>query len=213
MYKTQLRNTYRRSNEVFNEEMNITAENEHMLYIKMAIKNIDFALISVDYILNTQTIDLNIYKDKHTFYIYYIQNLLTACGNIFDILNNQYRLKWRGKTSITPYARSKALQEKCGLNVKEFPLVFQKEARNTNMHSDERYDEYDRRIGDYNIIDENTPHAERWEILNTPHLRTYDKQAQVYITVDSKQRRMEYPLIQLRQELIRLKDILIAHMD
>lgn len=39
---------------MFNEEMKITADNEFMLYIKMAIKNIDFALISINFILNTQ---------------------------------------------------------------------------------------------------------------------------------------------------------------
>ena len=198
---------------MFNEEMNITAENEHMLYIKMAIKNIDFALISVDYILNTQTIDLNIYKDKHTFYFYYIQNLLAACGNISNVFSFPYRYTPWKAGSKTPFERSKDLQEKCRLNLKEFQLVFQKEARNTNMHSDERYDEYDRHIGDYNIIDENTPHAERWEILNTPHLRTYDKQAQVYITVGRYGKRIEYPFIQLRQELIKLKELLNSSLE
>lgn len=76
------------------------------------------------------------------------------------------------------------------------------------MHFDERYDEYNRRIGDYNIIDENTPCDERQEILNAPHLRTYNKQDQVYITVGRYGERIEYSLSQLRQELIKLKLLL-----
>ena len=192
---------------MFNEEMKITAENELMLYIKMALKNIDFALISVDYILNTHHVDFNIYKDEHTFYFYYIQNLLAACGNISNIFNPiLYKQSLERRTAKTK--RCDALREKCGFEIEEFPLVFQREARNTNMHFDERYDEHDRRIGDYNIIDDNTSYEMRQEILNTPHLRTYDKQAQVYITVGRNEKRIDYPLVKLRQELIGLKQLL-----
>lgn len=87
-------------------------------------------------------------------------------------------------------------------------MIFRREVHNTNRHSDERYDEYLRRIGDYNIIDENTPDDVRREILNTPHLRTYNKQVQVYITVDSRGREVEYPLRQIYQQLIDLKRLL-----
>ena len=193
---------------MFNEEMKITVENESMLYIKMAIKNADFALISIDRILNTQNIDYSIYQDRHTFYFYYIQNLLAACGNISNIFNFPIPYRVARVGVITPFERSKALREKCGLNIKDFPLIFNRDARNTNMHFDERYDEYDRRIGDYNIIDEDTPYEEREAILNTPHLRTYNKQDQIYITVGRRGKRIEYPLIQLRQELNRLKQLL-----
>ena len=198
---------------MFNEKMKITAENELALYIKMALKNVDFALISVDYILNPHHVDFNIYKDEHTFYFYYIQNLLAACGNISNILNYPYRRNSWKVGRLNPFERSKALCRECGLDVNEFPLIFKKEVRNINMHFDEHYDEHDRRIGDYNIIDDNTPYEERLEILNTPHLRTYDKQAQVYITVGSKKRRIEYPLVKLRQELIGLKHILNSSLE
>lgn len=194
---------------MFNEK--IIAENELLMFIKMAIKNIDFALISVNYILNTEIIDRNIYADEHTFYFYYIQNLLAGCGNLSNIFNSNLNFAKRiGKTfNITsPAERSKELRQFCNLNLKEFPLVFQKEARNTNMHFDERYDEYNRQIGDYNILDENTPNDMRNEILNTPHLRTYDKQNQIYITVGRFGGRIEYPLRQLRQELEALKLLL-----
>jgi len=169
---------------MFNEEMKLTAQNELDLYVKMAIKNIDFALISLDYILNTQKIDYKIYFDEHTFYFYYIQNLLAACGNISNIFNSPFKFRKVGR--VSPYERSKELCEYCGVDVRLFPLIFEREARNTNMHFDERYDEVDRRIGDYNIIDENTSIDMRDAILNTPHLRTYLKQEQVYITVNGK---------------------------
>lgn len=192
---------------MFNEEMRITADNQFTLYIKIALKNIDFALISIDYILNTQHINQNIYKDRHTFYFYYLQNLLAACGNISNIFNNNIGYISRGGR-ISPLERSKELREYCGLILREFPLIFKKEARNTNMHFDERYDECNMRIGDYNIIDENTPYEERWTILNTPHLRTYNKQEQVYITVGRYGERIEFSLEQLHQELIRLSNLL-----
>lgn len=194
---------------MFNEKF--AAENELLMFIKMAIKNTDFALISVDYILNTETIDRNVYEDEHTFYFYYIQNLLAACGNLSNIFNSKLGFVRRiGRTSniISPAERSKELRGLCNLNLKEFPLIFQKEARNTNMHFDERYDEFNRQLGDYNILDENTPYDMRNEILNTPHLRTYDKQDQVYITIGCNGNRIEYPLKQLRQELAALKLLL-----
>lgn len=193
---------------MFNEKMEITPENGLMLFIKMAIKNVDFALISIDFILNTQNIDYNIYQDRHTFYFYYIQNLLTACGNISSIFNSPIGFKSERSGVLSPYRRSKALREMCNLNPKEFPLIFKREARNTNMHFDERYDEYDKRIGDYNIIDGDTSFEERQEILNTPHLRTYNKQDQVYITVNRRGEKIEYSIIQLRQELVKLKQLL-----
>ena len=195
---------------MFNEEIKITVENESMLYIKMAIKNVDFALISVDRILNTHDIDYSVYQDRHTFYFYYIQNLLAACGNISNIFNSTISYRSARAGVITSVERSKVLREKCGLNIREFPLIFKREARNTNMHFDERYDEYNRHIGDYNIIDESTPYDEREAILNTPHLRTYNKQNQVYITVDKYGKRIEYSFTQLRRELNRLKELLNA---
>ena len=195
---------------MFNERMKITAENESMLYIKMAIKNVDFALISIDRILNTHDIDYRVYQDRHTFYFYYIQNLLAACGNISNIFNSPIGFSSGSVRRISPRERSKALREICNLNPKDFPLIFMREARNTNMHFDERYDEYDRRIGDYNIIDESTPYDEREAILNTPHLRTYNKQDQVYITIGRRGERIEYSFMQLRQELNRLKQLFNA---
>lgn len=193
---------------MFNEKFEITANNEFELYIKMALKNIDFALISIDYILNAQNINHNIYNDEHTFYFYYIQNLLTACGNISNIFNDKMGYKSVRNRGIYPYERSKHLREICGLNLREFPLIFKREARNTNMHFDERYDEHNMRIGDYNILDENTSYEVRREILNTPHLRTFDKQNKVYITVGRYGERIEFSLVKLQQELIDLKTLL-----
>ncbi len=192
-------------NKMFNKEIYITADNEMMLYKEMVLKNINFALISIDFILNSSCIDYNRYIDGHTFYFYYIQNLLAACGNISNVLNS--RIYYNNKANImSPAERSRELCKAFDLNLKEYPLVFQREARNTNMHFDERYDEYNRYIGDYNIIDENTLDNVRTAILNTPHLRTYDKQNQTYITFDKKGKKIVISLNQLYQELIALKN-------
>ena len=109
---------------------------------------------------------------------------------------------------ISPVQLSKGLRRALNLKLSDYSLIFRREVHNTNRHSDERYDEYLRRIGDYNIIDENTPDDVRREILNIPHLRTYNKQVQVYITVDSRGREVEYPLRQIYQQLIDLKRLL-----
>ncbi len=194
---------------MLNERLDLTADNEAILYIKMALKNIDFALISLDHILNTQDINLDIYKDVYTYYFYYLQKTLTVCGNIANVFYNKIPYRPRANEAmISPVQLSKGLRRALNLKLSDYSLIFRREVHNTNRHSDERYDEYLRRVGDYNIIDENTPDDVRREILNTPHLRTYNKQVQVYITVDSRGREVEYPLRQIYQQLIDLKRLL-----
>ena len=79
--------------------------------------------------------------------------------------------------------------------------MFQKEVRNTNEHFDERYDKYDKPIGDYNIIDKNTDAFIRTCVETNPHLRTYYKDTFEYVTYNRKQERIIYNLIELRNEL------------
>ncbi len=184
----------------------IFAGTENELYKEMAIKNIDFALISLGFIMEERDIEFNIYFDEHTYYFYYIQNLLAACGNISNIFANPWRRNDKAKGTITPYQRSKILREQFGIDLREYPLVFVREARNSNMHFDERYDDFFQRIGDYNLLDQNTPPQDREIILNTPHLRTYDKVNQIYITQTRKGQRLEIKLVDLQNQLINLKN-------
>lgn len=174
----------------------------------MCLRNIDFALISLDHIINARDIDFERYYDENTYYFFHIQSLLTACGNISNIFENPYRHLPKNTHILD---RCENLKDFFNIYPADYPLIFQKEARNTNEHADDRYQEFNGRLGDYNIIDENTPKSMRNEILSRPHLRTFDKSRMVYITFNRYKKRIAYDLIDLRQELIRMSEILKAH--
>ena len=111
--------------------------NPDFVYSNIAVKNIYFALISLDYIINHPEFDIGIYHDEHTYYFFHIQSTLTACGNISNIFYNHGGFGGKAAT-----VRSRRLRDTFGITNGRFPLVFQKEVRNTNEHFDERYDEY-----------------------------------------------------------------------
>ena len=167
------------------------------VYANIAVKNIYFALISLDYIINHPEFNIGIYHDEHTYYFFHIQSILTACGNIS---NTFYNHGGYGGKSTT--ARSKRLRDTFGITRGRFPLVFKKEVRNTNEHFDERYDEYEKPIGDYNTIDNNTDVFIRTCVETNPHLRTYYKETFEYVTYNRKQERITFNLTELRNELL-----------
>ncbi len=159
------------------------------------MKNIHFALVSLDYIFEPSHYNCNIgiYHDEHTYYFFHIQSLLTACGNISNVFYNHCNPK--------STERSRKLRSELDIDRKDFPLIFQKEIRNTNEHFDERYEEFGGCMGDYNILDKDTDGYMRAVIQTNPHLRTFDKERFVYITYNRRQNRIEYDLKELRKEL------------
>lgn len=82
--------------------------------------------------------------------------------------------------------------------------------RNTNEHFDERYEQFDNCIGDYNILDKDTDEFMRAIITINPHLRTCDKENQIYITYNRQLKRIEYNLRQLQQELFELQGVITS---
>lgn len=195
---------------MFNRYFDTTKEgSEDFVYANMCLRNIYFALISLEYILDKPNIDYATYHDQNTYYFFHIQSLLTACGNISNVFYNRsgniYR---RGEQSYSTTERCKRLRKLFNIRKADFPIVFQKEARNTNEHSDERYQAFDCVVGDYNIIDENTDDYMRDIIISNPHLRTFDKQNMSYLTYDNQKRRIVYNLVDLRLELLNMFDII-----
>ena len=116
---------------MFNRYFETEDGNTDFIYANIAVKNIYFALISLDYILNNDTIDYSIYHDEHTFYFFHIQSLLTDCGNISNIF---YNSGFNLRNSDQVKARCERLRENLTINKTDFPLVFLKEVRNTNEH-------------------------------------------------------------------------------
>lgn len=173
-----------------------THNNIDFMYANMILQNIYFAQISLNYILNFNNFNIDVFHSEHTFYFYYIQNLLTACGNISNIFYN-----YGGYAGKEATERSKRLRTIFNVHKKNYPLLFQKEVRNTFIHFDERYEEFNGNLGDYNLIDENTDPFMRAVIITNPHLRTYDKTTGIYHTFDRKQNRIQYNLYDLNQEL------------
>lgn len=181
-------------NRYFNADGNID-----FLYANISVKNIHFALISLDHILYRTDFDIGIYHDEHTYYFFHIQSLLTACGNISNVFYNHGRFGGKEATK-----RSQRLRGIFNIKKAQYPLIFQKEARNTNEHFDERYEEFRGCVGDYNLLDENTTPHMREVIINKPHLRTYDKENGVYHTYNHKLEPISYNLYQLHEELHRM---------
>lgn len=168
-------------------------------FAQLIVKNIDFALISLKFLLSTNKFKKNTYYlDECTYYFFYLQNLLTACGNIANVFYNNFARK-----------RSTELREKFKVSKEEFKLIFQKEVRNTNEHFDERYDSFgSNQIGDYNIVEKNTPQNIKDILLNSscPHLRTFDCETKIYYTYDRHFELIKYDLCELNRQLSKMRD-------
>ena len=187
---------------MLNRYFEATEDNLDFMFANTSVKNIHFALISLDYIFHHSDFKMGIYHDEHTFYFFHIQSLLTACGNISNVFYNT----GGGFDGRRVTERCRSLRAVLGIQKKDFPLVFQKEFRNTNEHFDERYDDFRGQLGDYNILDNNTQQHMRDIIETNPHLRTYDKVRRIYFTYNRKKERIQYDLQVLQRELHEMLD-------
>ncbi len=192
---------------MFNEYIETDGNNKEFIFANIALKNIDFSLISLDYIFNHNNFDYGIYFDEHTFYFFHIQSILNACGNLYDIFYNVRPQIW-GVQNANPSIRSSQLRHTFGVNKCDFPTIFNKEARNTNAHFDERYDAAGYIVGDYNLLDENTETYIREAIIDNYHLRTYDKTNFIYYTFNSRWTKISFDLRVLKTELLKLRALI-----
>lgn len=179
------------------------------MYVNIAVQNIYFALISLDYIFDSGKYDIGVYHDKHTYYFFHIQSILTACGNISNVFYNPGGYNGRQYTE-----RCQRLRTTFNINKNNYPLVFQKEVRNTNEHFDERYEEFGGNLGDYNLLNHDTDPYMRAVIQTNPHLRTLDVENFLYYTYIRKSGRFErfaYDLNVLRRQLEQLRDAIIEN--
>ena len=169
------------------------------LFAHLSVKNINFALISLRCLLEEREIDQELFLDEHTYYFFHIQSLLAACGNLSNVF---YNYGFNGREAIE---RSQHLRRQFGIDKAQFPLVFQKEARNTNEHFDERYDASGSQFGDYNLLAANTPREMRDSIMNTPHLRTFDRATGIYHTYNRKNQQISYNFHELTGQLLEIR--------
>ena len=193
---------------MFNQYITTDGTNKEFIFANIALKNIDFALVSLDYIFNHSDFEYGIYHDEHTFYFFHIQSILNACGNLYDIFYNR-NFYIRGVRNANPSIRSAQLRQTFCVNKRNFPTIFNKEARNTNTHFDERYDAAGYIVGDYNLLDTGTDPCMRDIINNNYHLRTYDKTNFVYYTFNSYGTRIRFDLKVLKNELWDLRNLII----
>ena len=118
-------------------------EHTALVFSRLAVENINYALISLYFLLDVKKFDKEIYPTINTYCFYHIQNILAACGKICNIFdgNGFY------------YKDSKSRREKMrttfGINPKEYPHIFQRGVRNTEMHFDEKLDYFKGNDGDY----------------------------------------------------------------
>lgn len=181
---------------MFNRQIEITRENESILFINAVIENLRYGIISLDMMFNN--VEENIcqkYYDEHTFYFFHIQSVLTAQGNIYNVLYNDYFDR-----RIVSQDRVKKVREAFGIDLSKYPLVGNKKFRNTNAHFDERYYQYNG-VGDMNLLKADTSIDDRKTILNTSHLRTIDVENWIYYSYDGRGKQLCLNLRELRKEM------------
>ena len=126
---------------MFNRLIQTNRGNADFQLVHIAVKNIDFALISIESILNDENINIELYNDYNTYYFFHLQSIMSSCGNIFNVFYNTGK-NFPGHTQQA-YSRSARLRKIYNVTKNEFPLVFEREARNTDAHFDERYEEFE----------------------------------------------------------------------
>lgn len=196
---------------MFNRYFEAGEDSLEFLFAHLTIKNIDFALISLTCIMNPPNIDYALYQDKHTYYFSHIQSVLTACGNLYNVFYGNGLWTHRQTNTLN---RPALLRDTFNINRRQFPLVFEKAARNTNEHFDERFDDFRWNVGDYNILDHNTP-LDMWAtILNSHHLRTFNCETGCYHTYVRRSGRlvpMTLDFRRLQEQLLQMKDQIVSH--
>ena len=187
---------------MFNRQIEITRENESILFINAVIENLRYGIISLDMMINCdeESVCQN-YYDEHTFYFFHMQSVLTAQGNIYNVLYNDFFDR-----KIISRERVRKIREAFGIDLSRYPLVGNKKFRNTNAHFDERYYQYNG-VGDMNLLKSDTPANERNSILSTLHLRTIDVENWIYYSYDGRGRQISLDLRELRNEMY---DMLVA---
>ena len=187
---------------MFNRQIEITRENESILFINSVIENLRYGLISLDTMFNYDEESVyQRYYDEHTFYFFHMQSVLTAQGNIWNALYCNYPQKRQ-----ISQERVRKVREAFGIDLSRYPLVGNKKFRNTSAHFDERYYQYNG-VGDMNLLKSDTPASERNAILNTSHLRTIDVENWIYYSYDGRGRKIRLNLRELRNEMY---DMLVA---
>ncbi len=186
---------------MFNLKIPINESNIEILFANALVENLRYGIITLDAMFDMKfegkLADI-FYGDKHTFYFYCMQSVLTAQGNIWNTL-------FKGCTkSRTISDRTVTLIKVFNVDIKDYPLLNDKNFRNTNEHFDERYYEHDLVVGDYNIIDSETDENTKNEILSTKHLRTIDIVNWKYISYGKKHEKITLDLKQLRDEMYQL---------
>ena len=181
---------------MFNRQIEITRENESILFINSVIENLRYSLISLDTMFNYDEESVyQRYYDEHTFYFFHMQSVLTAQGNIWNVLYCNYPQKRQ-----ISQERVRKVREAFGIDLSRYPLVGNKKFRNTSAHFDERYYQYNG-VGDMNLIKSDTLTSDRNAILNASHLRTLDIENWVYYCCDDRGSQIRLDLRELRNEM------------
>lgn len=186
---------------MYNEYIEITKDNEGLLFINAVIENLKYGLISLEAIFRGE-ITADYYENEHTFYFYHLQSLLAAQGNIRNILFGTYR-----QYRTVSKSRVQAVRDAFGIDLNVYPLLKNSDFRNTNMHFDERY--YTLCLdGDLNLLrktDENY-HV----LINLTHLRALDLDNFVYISCGVSGKRITMDLRALQDEMQGMLNALTA---
>lgn len=208
---------------MFNRYFEAGEDSMEFLFAHMAVKNIDFALISLNCVLDPQNINYDLFRDEHTYYFFHIQSILAACGNLYNIFYGHTYGEFskvgmaNRPSQINPQPqinRPQRLRSVFGVGKRQFPLVFDKSARNTNAHFDERFDALHWNVGDYNLLDDDMDPEMRAAIMNQRHLRTFDRRNGCYYTYGRKNKQLQRVSVDFRElmtQLQQMREQIVSH--
>lgn len=174
-------------------------EKESCYYIEFQIIS---SLASIEYITN-ENIDCSAFNNKFQYYHYYCDHLMYSLGQI----SNRFIINDRNDKGIN--------LERKQMNIKNFffdkdtfPILSNKQAKNTIEHIDEFNNEIISRnngVGGFNVIDKETSEEFVNAIDNDMHIYTLNL-VKREILVIRKQEKIVINLDELKNELLTLKE-------
>lgn len=165
------------------------------------------ALVSLDHINNCKYSDDSSFESKAQYYHYYVDHLLYSLGQISE----RFRMKINPSNKEKNfYARRSANRVNYGFDEVNFPILSNKNFRNTIEHIDEHnlnvINTYNG-VGGFNYIDEDTNSELKEALLKKRNIHTYTLDLlskQIYIGRNDTP--LTLKLDDLNHELIELKN-------
>ena len=162
--------------------------------------NIISAIKAIEFLLFPKDDTIKDYGGITIYSFYHMQNVLFNCGQIFNLFNDKSQNSEISNRAIR-------LLKLYKLDKKRFPIIFDKCARNTWEHIDERIDSCRNIGGDLYVITEDISNFSKMCIENSTCLRIFNSVEKTYTSCDRDYNTVTIKLNDLNVELTELLEI------